>query len=92
MRPNITIAIPVPYLPIDEYCRITGTLMGTARDMVHDGRFPIRGKGDKPRARVEINMAALTVQALSECNISLTLNPDYLSVFQFFSRYIRYVL
>ncbi len=26
MRPNITIAIPIPYLPIDEYCRITGTL------------------------------------------------------------------
>ena len=22
MRPNITIAIPTPYLPIDEYCRI----------------------------------------------------------------------
>lgn len=25
MRPNITIAIPVPYLPIDDYYRITGT-------------------------------------------------------------------
>jgi len=71
MRPNITIAIPTPYLPIDEYCRLTGTPMGTARDMVRDGRLPIRGKGDKPRARVEINMAALTVQALSECHISL---------------------
>ncbi|ECY9997849.1 regulator, partial [Salmonella enterica subsp. enterica] len=53
MRPNITITIPTPYLPIDEYCRITGTPMGTARDMVRDGRLPIRGKGDKPRARVE---------------------------------------
>lgn len=71
MRPNISITIPTPYLPIDEYCRITGTPMGTARDMVRDGRLPIRGKGDKPRARVEINMAALTVQALSECNIAL---------------------
>lgn len=51
MRPNITIAIPTPtlYLPIDEYCRITGTPMGTARDMVRDGRLPIRGKGDKRR-------------------------------------------
>ncbi|WP_432224558.1 regulator [Enterobacter wuhouensis] len=71
MRPNITITIPTPYLPIDEYCHITGTPMGTARDMVRDGRLPIRGKGDKPRARVEINMVALTVQALSECNIAL---------------------
>ena len=25
MRPNITITIPTPYLPIDEYCRITGS-------------------------------------------------------------------
>lgn len=69
MRPNITITIPTPYLPIDEYCRITGTPMGTTRDMVRDGRLPIRGKGGKPRARVEINIAALTVQALSECRI-----------------------
>lgn len=23
MRPNITITIPTPYLPIDEYCRLT---------------------------------------------------------------------
>lgn len=45
MRPNITITIPTPYLPIDEYCRITGAPMGTARDMVRDGRLPIRGKG-----------------------------------------------
>lgn len=33
MRPNITIATPTPFLPIEEYCRITGTPMGTARDM-----------------------------------------------------------
>ncbi|AKM89137.1 MULTISPECIES: hypothetical protein [Enterobacteriaceae] len=71
MRPNITITIPTPYLPLDEYCRLTGTATSTARDMIRDGRLPIRGKGDKPRGRVEINMAALTVEALSECNISL---------------------
>jgi len=71
MRPNITIVIPEPSLPLDEYCRVTGTPMTTARDMIRDGRLPIKGKGLKPRAKVEINMAALTVQALSECNISL---------------------
>lgn len=25
MRPNMTIVIPEPYLPLDEYCRHTGT-------------------------------------------------------------------
>ncbi|ALD78101.1 hypothetical protein P10159_3344 [Citrobacter portucalensis] len=39
--------------------------------MVRDGRLPIRGKKDAPMSGVHINMAALTVQALSECNISL---------------------
>ncbi|MEQ9872124.1 regulator [Pectobacterium odoriferum] len=76
MRPNITITIPVPYMPLDEYCRITGTPITTARDMVRDGRLPIKPKGDKPRAMVEVNMAALTVRALSESNISLNANPS----------------
>lgn len=71
MRPNITITMPTPYLPLDEYCRLTGTATSIARDMIRDGRLPIRGKGDKPRGRVEINMAALTVKALTECSISL---------------------
>lgn len=71
MRPNITIAIPVPYLPLAEYCRITGTPIGTARHMIEDGRLPIKPKQNKSGA-VEINMAALTVQALAEFNISLS--------------------
>lgn len=50
MRPNITITIPTPYLPIDEYCRITGTPMGTARDMVRDGRFLSVAKVITPRS------------------------------------------
>ncbi|MCK8585515.1 regulator [Yersinia ruckeri] len=72
MRPNITIVIPTPYLPLAEYCRLHGVSIETARDMVADGRLPIKPKGDKPRAAVEINMAKIIVQALSECNISLS--------------------
>ncbi|ELI8162165.1 TPA: regulator [Yersinia enterocolitica] len=72
MRPNITIIIPTPYLPLAEYCRLHGMPIKTARDMIADGRLPIKPKGDKPKAAVEINMAALTVRALSECNISLS--------------------
>lgn len=71
MRPNITITIPTPYLPLETYCTLTGIALGTARDMIRDGRLPIRGKGNKPRARVEVNMAALTIEALGESNISL---------------------
>lgn len=71
MRPNITITIPIPYMPLEEYCRLTGMPVGTARDMIRDGRLPIKNKGEKARGLVEINMAALTVRALSECNIAL---------------------
>lgn len=72
MRPNITIAISEPYLPLDEYCRRTGTNIKTARKLIEYGKLPIKPKGDQKRGLVEINMAALTVQALSECNIALT--------------------
>jgi hypothetical protein len=71
MRPNITITIPIPYMPLEEYCRVTGMTIGCARDMVRDGRLPIKPKADKSRGLVEVNMAALTVRALSECNITL---------------------
>jgi len=39
--------------------------------MIRDGRLPIKGKGDKPRASVEVNMAALTIQAITESNVSV---------------------
>ena len=70
MRPNITITIPTPYLPLDEYCRLTGTATSIARDMIRDGRLPIRGKGDKPRGRVEINMAALDLPPRLDTTLS----------------------
>lgn len=71
MRPNITIAIPMPYLPLAEYCRLAGMNLSTGRAMVKDGRLPIKSKGNKSNGLVEVNMAALTVRALSESNISL---------------------
>lgn len=72
MRPNITIVIPEPYLPLKEYCRRTGTAEGTARHLIDYGKLPIKPKGDQKNGLIEINMAALTIQALSECNISLS--------------------
>ncbi|HHK7964827.1 TPA: regulator [Serratia marcescens] len=72
MRPNITITIPEPFLPLAEYCRRTNLDISTARAMVKDGRLPIKGK-TLAKGLVEVNMAALTVQALTSCNIAL--NP-----------------
>ena len=76
MRPNITIVIPEPYLPLDEYCRRTGTELKTARNLIKYGKLPIKPKGKQTRGLVEVNMAALTVQALSESSISLEANPS----------------
>ncbi|PLR23186.1 regulator [Pantoea endophytica] len=71
MRPSITIVIPEPYLPLDEYCRRTGTKYETAKNLIEYGKLPIKPKGTQKKALIEINMAALTIQALSECDISL---------------------
>lgn len=71
MRPNISIVIPDPYLPLAEYCRRTGLSIETARNLIEYGKLPIKPKGAQKRGLIEVNMAALTVQALSECNISL---------------------
>ncbi|GAB4593427.1 hypothetical protein ETAR_30300 [Edwardsiella tarda] len=71
MRPNITIIIQEPYLPLGKYCRRTGTKIETARKMIEYGKLPIKPKGKQKKGLVEVNMAALTIQALSECDVSL---------------------
>lgn len=51
MRPNITIVIPEPYLPLDEYCRRTGMSKSTANNLISYGKLPIKPKGaQKKRA------------------------------------------
>lgn len=71
MRPNITIVIPDPYIPLDEYCRRTGMSRSTAENLISYGKLPIKPKGAQKKGLVEVNMAALTVMALSECDVSL---------------------
>ncbi len=44
MRPNITIVIPDPYIPLDEYCRRTGMSKSTAENLISYGKLPIRPK------------------------------------------------
>ncbi|MGE1735030.1 hypothetical protein ACMFGH_03625 [Morganella morganii] len=44
----------------------------TVRDMIRDGRLPVRGKNPNLKGgKVFINMLALTVEAAASCNISL---------------------
>ncbi|WP_340617188.1 hypothetical protein [Xenorhabdus entomophaga] len=50
--------------------------MSTARDMVKDGRLPIRKK-TRANEKVEINMVALTLQALADCHVPVSLNTQY---------------
>ncbi|WP_445496420.1 regulator [Photorhabdus sp. SF281] len=71
MRPNITIAITDPYVTIEEFCRRSSIPMSTARDMIRDGRLPVREKSsDMKRGKVFINMVALTLEAVQASNIA----------------------
>ncbi|PHM43734.1 helix-turn-helix transcriptional regulator [Xenorhabdus szentirmaii] len=72
MRPNITIIIPDPYITVSAYMKRTGLSETTVRNMITDGRLPVRGKSKElKQGTVFINLAALTVEALSASNISL---------------------
>lgn len=75
MRPNITININTPYLTIDAFSTCTGLPKSTIRDMIADGRLPVRAKSaDMKRGKVLINMLALYTDASEGCNISLQPN------------------
>ena len=71
MRPNITIVIPDPYIPLDAYCRRTGMSRSTAENLISYGKLPIKPKGAQKKGLVEVNMVTLTVMALSECDVSI---------------------
>jgi len=43
----------------------------TANNLISYGKLPVKPKGAQKKGLVEVNMAALTVMALSECNISV---------------------
>ncbi|AZP51376.1 regulator [Rahnella aceris] len=72
MRPNISITLITPHVTIERYSELTGLAEDTINDMLADGRLPRhRLRKDKKREKVMINIAALTVDALSECNLSV---------------------
>lgn len=66
MTPNISITLNTRNVTIERYSELTGLLVDTINDMLADGRLPRhRLRKDKKCEKVMINMATLTVDALS---------------------------
>ncbi|ECC9576447.1 regulator [Salmonella enterica subsp. houtenae] len=72
MTPHISISLAVPSISIEKYSELTGLSIDTINDMLADGRLiRHRLRKDKKREKVMINIAAMTVDALSDCNVSI---------------------
>ncbi|AIA41282.1 regulator [Klebsiella pneumoniae] len=72
MTPHISITLTVPSVSIEKYSELTGLSIDTINDMLADGRLiRHRLRKDKKREKVMINIAAMTVDALSDCNVSI---------------------
>lgn len=70
MTPNISITLNTPHVTIERYSELTGLSIDTINDMLADGHIPRhRLRKDKKREKVMINLAALTVDALTDCNV-----------------------
>lgn len=72
MRPNISITLITPHVTIERYSELTGLSIDTINDMLADGRLlRHRLRKDQKREKVMINIAAMTVDALSDCNVTI---------------------
>ncbi|ARI07708.1 MULTISPECIES: hypothetical protein [Enterobacteriaceae] len=72
MRPNISITLITPHVTIERYSELTGLSIDTINDMLADGRLlRHRLRKDKKREKVMINIAAMTVDALADCNVTI---------------------
>ena len=72
MRPNISITLITPHVTIERYSELTGLSIDTINDMLADGRLlRHRLRKDKKCEKVMINIAAMTVDALSDCNVTI---------------------
>ncbi|WP_312414044.1 regulator [Pseudescherichia sp.] len=70
MRPSFNLVVSEPYITLDEFCRRTGYKLSYARQMIREGRLPIRKK-ENANGLVEVNMFALTMEAAQGCEIAL---------------------
>ena len=73
MTHNISITLNTPHVTIERYSELTGLPVDTINDMLADGRLPRhRLRKDKKREKVMINIAAMTVDALSNSNVVIS--------------------
>ena len=70
MRPSINLVVSEPYVTLDEFCRRTGYKLTYARQMIREGRLPIRKK-EGLNSLIEVNMFALTIEAAQGCEITI---------------------
>lgn len=70
MRPNINLVVSEPYITLDEFCRRSGYKLSYARQMIREGRLPIRKKQGL-NSLIEVNMFALTMEAAQGCEITM---------------------
>lgn len=70
MRPSINLVVSEPYITLDEFCRRSGYKLSYARQMIREGRLPIRKKQGL-NSLIEVNMFALTMEAAQGCEITM---------------------
>jgi len=70
MRPSINLVVSEPFITLDEFCRRTGYKPSYARQMIRENRLPIRKKAGV-NSLIEINMFALTMEAVQGCEVSM---------------------
>ncbi|WP_333891720.1 regulator [Atlantibacter subterraneus] len=70
MATHISINLPVPSISKEKYIELTGLPEDTVDAMLKDGRLPRhRLRKDMGREKVMINIAAMTIHALADCNV-----------------------
>ncbi len=73
MPQHISITLAVPSISVEKYSELTGLSIDTINDMLSDGRLKRhRLRKDKKREKVMINIAAMTIDALADCNVTFS--------------------
>ncbi|PSU99319.1 hypothetical protein [Photobacterium kishitanii] len=68
---NYQIAIPVPFVTVEQYCNLTGMAKGTVIDYIRKGKIIIKKK-DLPKEKPLINMVAMQMLATKEAELNVS--------------------